>query len=80
MSLNYPYRPYGKRPCPRCGYCPHCGRGGHIFGGRTYSTNDTSEEDRLDLSDILDVDTSTTSNNTPHLSTRRTRQALGGER
>ena len=23
--------PHQPQPCPRCGYCPHCGRGGHPF-------------------------------------------------
>lgn len=24
-----PYPPYGTQPCPHCGHCPTCGRGGH---------------------------------------------------
>ena len=27
-GLNPPYYPFGQ-PCPSCGHCPHCGRGGY---------------------------------------------------
>lgn len=31
MDTNNTYVNPNSSPCPSCGYCPHCGRGGNYF-------------------------------------------------